>query len=211
MKQEEKNRLSREKIIQAAIEAFANNDFEKVSQNEFCRKYDISKGKLYHYYSSKEDLYYSCINDALCRLADDMNRFEVDNKADIADKFHHYYQGRISYWIKHPNDLHLIKYAIDNFDKAQYSHIKENHTIVRSAMRSKTLEMLNEENISEKISLADLYEVMQLLYEKTFMHQIWKIIRCIKKGDLSAARERETALLDMYDKLIYIMLHGILS
>lgn len=211
MKQEEKNRLSREKIINAGIEAFANNDFDKVSQNEFCRKYDISKGKLYHYYSSKEDLYYSCINDALCRLANDMLAFKVRESMDMSDSFHSYYEGRIDYWMAHPNDLLLIKYAIDNFTKNEYVFIKEQHSIVRNAMRTKTIEIINTKNISDKISLGDLYEVMQLLYEKTFMYHIAKIIKCIQNDDMQSALDRKAKLLDMYDKLIYIMLNGILS
>lgn len=211
MKQEEKNRLSREKILKAGTQAFANNDFDKVSQNEFCRKYDISKGKLYHYYKSKEDLYYACINDALLRLSKDMLAFKVDKNKDMSVNFHDYYEGRIAYWMAHPDDLLLIKNAIDYFTKQEYSHIQENHSVVRQAMRTKTIEILNEENISDNISLRDLYEVMQLLYEKTFMFQIKKIILCLKANDFVMVQERRASLLDMYDKLIYIMIHGIVS
>lgn len=211
MKQIEKNRLSREKIIKAGIAAFANNDFEKVSQNEFCREHNISKGKLYHYFSSKEDLYYSCINFILSCLAADMLSYSVDKNKSVSDNFHKYYELRIDYWMRHPDDLLLVKFALDNFTKKEYVYIKEQHLEVRKAMRIKTVEILNIENISDKISIDDLNDVIQLIYEKTFMIQLKKIIVCLKEGDLVSAEERKKILLDMYDKLIYIMLHGILS
>lgn len=212
LKQAEKNRLSKELIIKASIPAFAQKEFNEVSLNDVCRGNNITKGKLYHHFSSKEELYYACINDALVRLYDDMLSFKVKKDGDYSNGFHTYYEDRIDYWMKNPDDLLLIKYALDNFSKKEYMNIKEEHSKVRDAMKIKTMEIIDtSQNLSPKISVDDLYVVMQLVYEKTFMSQIKKIVLCQNQGDMESAYERKQTLLDMYDKLIYIMLHGILA
>lgn len=211
MKQSEKTRLSREKIIKAAITAFANNDYDEVSVTKFCREGNISKGKLYHHFASKEEVYYTCINDALVRLSEDMFAYEIKHDVDLSESFHDYYEGRINYWIKNPDDLLLIKSALDAFTSEQYSNIKENHLLIRKAMKVKTMEIIDTQKLSSKICVEDLYEVMQLVYERTFMHHIKKIILDLKSNKSESAAERKGQLLEMYDKLIYIMLYGILS
>ena len=52
MKQEEKNRRSRELIEVAAIHAFARQGLDNAYLNQLCRENGFSKGKLYHYYES---------------------------------------------------------------------------------------------------------------------------------------------------------------
>ncbi|OKZ82139.1 MAG: hypothetical protein BHV98_01455 [Clostridium sp. CAG:217_53_7] len=49
MKQEEKNRRSRECIEEAAIRSFARQGPDNANLNQLCRENGISKGKLYHY------------------------------------------------------------------------------------------------------------------------------------------------------------------
>ncbi len=47
----------RVRLINAAMKEFGENRFEKASTNAIVKEAGISKGLLYHYFSSKEDLY----------------------------------------------------------------------------------------------------------------------------------------------------------
>jgi TetR/AcrR family transcriptional regulator len=47
----------RQRIINAAIEEFARNGYEKASTNEIVKTAQISKGSLFNYFNSKKDLY----------------------------------------------------------------------------------------------------------------------------------------------------------
>lgn len=49
---EEQNR-----VIDAALDEFAENDFEAASLNNIIARAGISKGSMYHYFANKEDLY----------------------------------------------------------------------------------------------------------------------------------------------------------
>ena len=46
----------RERIIDVALEEFAQNGYKATSTNVICKKAEVSKGILYHYYGTKENL-----------------------------------------------------------------------------------------------------------------------------------------------------------
>lgn len=51
----------KERIINIALEEFAQNGYQSASTNVICKKAKVSKGLLYHYYGSKENLYLSVL------------------------------------------------------------------------------------------------------------------------------------------------------
>lgn len=51
------NPKKRDSLIKAALNEFAVNDYDKASTNVIVKKAGISKGLLYHYFKSKEELY----------------------------------------------------------------------------------------------------------------------------------------------------------
>jgi TetR/AcrR family transcriptional regulator len=57
---EEQNR-----VVEAALEEFANNDYENASLNNIISRAGISKGSMYHYFAGKEDLYLYLVQCAL--------------------------------------------------------------------------------------------------------------------------------------------------
>jgi len=58
------------KIIDAALEEFADKDFETASLNSIIAKAGISKGSMYHYFTNKEDLYAFIISQAMKKKED---------------------------------------------------------------------------------------------------------------------------------------------
>ncbi|WP_315121131.1 TetR/AcrR family transcriptional regulator [uncultured Clostridium sp.] len=61
MKQEEKNKISKDKILNAAIVEFGTKNYGDASLNNICNDNNISKGLIYHYYKNKDDLFLSCV------------------------------------------------------------------------------------------------------------------------------------------------------
>lgn len=60
MKQEEKTRLTRKKITDAAIAEFGTKGYEKANINSICAS-GIAKGLIYHNFTDKDDLYIECL------------------------------------------------------------------------------------------------------------------------------------------------------
>lgn len=69
MKRDEKNQLTRRKILESAGAEFASRGFEAGSVNTICQNGGVSKGIIYHYFSSKEELYLECVRKCFDSLA----------------------------------------------------------------------------------------------------------------------------------------------
>jgi AcrR family transcriptional regulator len=76
----EKDLDKRDKIINAAIEEFGKNSFEKASTNNIVKAAGVSKGLLYHYFKSKQELYdylieyiYTTIGNGIRGIFDDLD------------------------------------------------------------------------------------------------------------------------------------------
>ncbi len=211
MKQIDKNRQSIQAIIKAATHAFAQNDFNEVSLNKICRDNNISKGKLYHYFSSKEDLYYSCINYALSELAADILSFEIDSDKSVFQNLHNYYESGLQHWFDNIDEFVILRTALVTFSPEEAKNVNKSRLEYYDAIKTKTLEIIHYGNLKDNIDDENLYEIFRMVYENMSIRYINKIIMCIKNGDSDSAHKRIKNLFELYDKLIYIMLNGILS
>ncbi len=61
MKQEEKTRITYERILKAAIAEFGTKSYESASLNVICSENQLSKGLVYHNFKNKDDLYLRCV------------------------------------------------------------------------------------------------------------------------------------------------------
>ena len=125
MKQEEKNRRSRECIEEAAIRSFARQGPDNANLNQLCRENGISKGKLYHYYASKDDLLVACVQRIVDRLVAGICAFSPDPEQGVATNLHVYYKERIDFWYDDPEALSLIWYCLHLTNEALRSRLTE--------------------------------------------------------------------------------------
>lgn len=108
MKQAQKSAMSREYIIETAIAEFNKNGYAKASINSICRDGEISKGKLYHYFESKDMLYFECVAYCFNLIAEHLDKYEVSADNSFEEtilEFHIHWQ---SFWKKHPEMIILM-------------------------------------------------------------------------------------------------------
>lgn len=112
MKQEEKSRLSRERILDAATKEFAARGYGGAAVNTICEEGNISKGILYHHFADKDDLYLGCLARMFSALAQEMDRTMQDVPSDPAAALSLYFSRRSSYFVAHPLDSRLFLEAV---------------------------------------------------------------------------------------------------
>jgi len=78
MEEEKKDR-----IINAAIDEFANFPYEKASTNNIVKNAGISKGLLFHYFANKQELYEKIIEFVLNKLVDEVAKAIDWQQTDI--------------------------------------------------------------------------------------------------------------------------------
>ncbi|MEG1301930.1 MAG: TetR/AcrR family transcriptional regulator, partial [Erysipelotrichaceae bacterium] len=80
MKRDEKNLLSRHKILDSAFKEFGEQGYGLSSINNICTEGDISKGILYHYFKDKDELYLVCIRE----LFDSLTKHLQNELSDVS-------------------------------------------------------------------------------------------------------------------------------
>ncbi len=79
---EEIREASREKIMEAALELFANKGYQSTSITEIGRKAGISKGLMYHYFDSKEQLLRAMIDAMVQEGEKEMASWPMDDPTE---------------------------------------------------------------------------------------------------------------------------------
>ncbi|MEG0771233.1 MAG: TetR/AcrR family transcriptional regulator [Clostridia bacterium] len=102
MKREEKNLISRRKILNSAFKEFGENGYGLSSINNICTAGDISKGILYHYFKDKDELYLECIKalfDSLTlHLQNELSNISGTNES----RLERYFDARLSFFRENP-------------------------------------------------------------------------------------------------------------
>ncbi len=91
---EEIREKSKEKIIHAAFELFSTTGYWRSSISKIAKQAGISKGLMYNYFSSKEELLQAVVGKIVDVLQD---FFNVDEKADPEEKMRQFFQKLFSY------------------------------------------------------------------------------------------------------------------
>lgn len=211
MKQEEKNKRSRELIEIAAIHAFAQQGFAHANLNQMCRENNISKGKLYHYYSSKDDLIVACARRIADRLERDARAYTVDRQLDIAANMHDFYNDRITFWCENPDAFAFLHHCLCCKDEHLHSKLAMESQIFSAGMKDKTLEIIHASDETVCVSDEDVYSTVQVVYDYVLMEYMRRVVELNTAGDKAGAQLQQQALLQHYDRLIQILLHGILA
>lgn len=211
MKREEKSKQSFENITDSAIKMFADNGSFDISINELCREFNISKGKFYHYFNSKDELVRVTINKIVDDLCNDVESFEIYDTSDLEGALISYYTERINYWVEHPERyivLNFLFIAPNDVKLVDYAGLKNKFDLVRS---TKIIEILSKCNCFTDLPDKDILDITRVLYDNMFIRNVHKIVMSIRNGDKRLSEQLYLELQTLYTKLVHIMLYGLLN
>lgn len=143
MKQEEKNRKSREHILQYAFAEFASQGYLGASVNTICAAGKISKGLLYHYYADKDTLYLACVEKCFQTLTDALSAV-LEAQTVTADQ---YFNARLVFFGEHPLHQRLFcdtvvnppQHLLRELTKCRASFDAMNETMLTAILEKETL------------------------------------------------------------------------
>lgn len=106
-----------ERIINAALKEFARNGYERASTNEIIKEAEISKGSLFNYFNSKEELYLFLFDYVIKVI--DIIYDEVDwNETDFFERMKQLGLAKFKIYKKFPEAFDFLK-AAANEDAAE--------------------------------------------------------------------------------------------
>lgn len=105
MKKEEKTECTRQKILNAAIEAFGKNGYAGASINSVCDA-GISKGLLYHNFKNRDAVYLACVSKCFSDLTAYLKNAEIGCDPEK------YANARLHFFEQNENMAHLFFEAL---------------------------------------------------------------------------------------------------
>lgn len=101
MKREEKNQITRRRILDSALSEFSAKGYGASSINTICAAQDVSKGIVYHYFETKDTLFLACVEECFQMLTDYI-RNNMQNQVNRETDMEDYFAIRTSFFHKHP-------------------------------------------------------------------------------------------------------------
>lgn len=197
MKREEKNQRTREKILESAGREFAERGFSGASMNEIVKRGGISKGIIYHYFSSKEQLYLACIRQCFQRLT---GYLKEKLQSGSGSRLTRYFDARMQYFLAHPVDAQLFRGAVLDPPAELAGQIREETRSFRAFNRSVLTEILNEDDLRPELDKDETMTVFEIF--QNLLNSGWRGTA----GDPDAVEKHEAACRSALD----IFLYGIL-
>ena len=197
MKQQERQKKSKEKILQAAITEFSTSGYDKVTMENICTRHGISKGMMYHYYSGKDDLFLLCVQN----MYQMMQQYLEENMAELEKKdalhaLKEFWMLRESFFGEHPPFKNIFENALLRTPPHLFEKIEE----IRGP-----IEALNRQFLHRTIGKIELRENLKKenvsMYLEAMESVFWKLVEQYRReqriSDVHSLMEAAGELWDM--------------
>ena len=125
IKESAKTGDSRDRIIEASFQEFGRHGYEGASTNQICQAAGISKGLLYHYFKSKENLFFSVCDRCIADLEHDLDRDCFEGKKSDLDALLYFYQKQADFFRTHPAHYHILTQILNSSCESVESYIND--------------------------------------------------------------------------------------
>lgn len=194
MKKEIKTEITRERIMEAAMDEFGSKGYSGASLNNICDR-GISKGLLYHNFKNKDQLYLACIDRCLKKLTDFL--MEKNTNMDIRK----YMDARLQFFDEYDKEARLFFETIlqpPQKLKEQIQELRKDFDLFNKHIYEK---MISEMKLREGVSQRDAMEYFSLM-QNMFNGYFSSPVFCeMTFTDVVAAHEQ--TLSKMLDYMIY--------
>jgi TetR/AcrR family transcriptional regulator len=204
MAQSKKGMIARFKILQVALNEFANYSYEKSSINRICNDGNISKGVMYHYFKDKDELYLLCVGYCYDTMVD-YYKVRLKDELDWREEIKKFFEIRYHFFRENP----LLQKIFFNTLLRMPEHLKgEIKKITKSLDELNyefSMKILNKIDIRHGLKPEEiifLLEAVQNMLNEKFHRRAEGVERI---EDLSVEYEK------LAEKWIDIMLYGILE
>lgn len=191
----------RQRLINAAIEEFALVGFEKASTNKIVKRANVSKGLLYHYFKSKQELYdYICIFVLELVMTRINERFDF-TEPDLFKRFTQVAMIKSEIQFEYP-------YAYDAIPKFYENKTMEELTTLVESFSPNIYQRIYTENVDyslfkDDVDIEKAMKMIQWTVEKVGEEGLAEIRTNGKMLDFEAYRKKFEAYTDMLKATFY--------
>lgn len=205
MTNEERSKISINQILDSAIEEFGENGFEGISLNQLCAKSNISKGKLYHHFSNKEELYFSCIQKSYFQLSKILASFKPNTNESYQRNLHDYFELRTIFFFDHPYSALLMHQAMQNPIEPLKEQINSLRLDFQEENEKNIFNILKDIPLQRGASINIIIKMFEIA--STYVHLVHGFGNWDPKQDMSEIIAKSAVI---FDSVLEILLYGVL-
>ena len=196
MRKEDKTELTKERIMQAAMEEFGLRGYAAASINNICET-GIAKGLIYHNFKNKDELYISCVKRSFLSLLTYLKEQNVE--FGMQDYMH----ARLLFFGQNPLETRLFFEAIIQPPAHLMSEIKElkrEFDLYNQEMYQNLFTHITLRTGVTKEGVLEYFAMMQDMFNGYFSSQVYRDIPIL---DLVDKHE------ELLSRLLEYMLFGV--
>lgn len=204
MKREEKNALSRQRILDAALLEFSQKGYDAASLNSLCAENDISKGIIYHYFKDKDDLFLLCVTDCYEKLTSYLSE-TANSTGNTEKRLRTYFDARLHFFAENPVYLGIflnVTLSPPEHLSAELATAKE--PFERLSIRSLT-ELLCDAPLRMGIKVQDVVEDFRMYID--YFNARFRMVLEQAESPQQAFQEHD----ERCHRQLNILLHGVLE
>lgn len=202
MDREEKNILTKEKIIESARSEFGEKNYLEASINSICKRGSLSKGIVYHYFKNKDELYLYCVKDCFENLEGVLKRLKIEENS-LEANIKQYMDVRHRFFIDNPYFINVFvntllampKHLVEEIEEIKINFDRFNIAYYESILRGMELK--------KDICLEDAVEYF-IMFQESF-NSFYRGKGLDNLDELFLEHEVKM------DKILRIMLYGIVE
>lgn len=184
----------KEKILQVALQEFAQNGYKAASTNVICKKAEVSKGLLYHYYNSKENLYIYSIKHAIDKFKENINISINSSKNKGIDYVTEYFNAKFKYFRENPLYSKIIVNSLLNDEVEEAKKLSNEFQEYNNSL---IYEVIKKVNINPKFDKDKAFELIVMIGEKLEEKHMKDIENKDKDTAVEEFREDHKIMLEM--------------
>ncbi|WP_309451730.1 TetR/AcrR family transcriptional regulator [Clostridium sp.] len=152
----------KKRILDAAIEEFAINGYDKASTNSIVKRAGISKGILFHYFGSKKNLFLYLFDYCITNLADKYYLSKDNEPEDLFERFIRISIRKMKIVQEEPLMNELVYSAITNMPESLKNEITERYSSYSSKYLKEVFENLDTSKFRKEIDSQKAIEVVMI-------------------------------------------------
>ena len=206
MKQEQRRYVSQELILAEAIKEFGKYGYGDASVNRICEAGQISKGRLFHYYKDKDELFLTCVQACYDHLQQVQEFFRAEPEEALEQTFHRYFRLRQQHFQNHPYEALMMRVAA----LSSPAHLKERTDQMMDHFVDATSRVLYQilANVQPALPHTYFQEAIQIFHIASYYcHFRVGTVGWIPEQDMTAQMETNLAF---FARVVHLMLYGLL-
>ena len=153
----------KEKIIKAAIEEFAKNGYKAASTNNICKSAEVSKGLIYYYFKSKEEIYVNALKFAIDRFKENVTIVIGGKDKSGIDYISEYFNTKFKFFRENPLYSKIIVNAVLYYNVEEAIKLSEEFQKYNNDL---IYEVIKNININPKFDREKAFELIMMIGEK---------------------------------------------